>query len=156
MQQNTDPISPDTFRFEFSVKVKRIHPAAALPERGTNWSAGADLTCVEAFTLAPGERRLVPTGLVIEIPPGWYGRIAPRSGMAVRHGVDTMAGVMDSDYRGELMVLLINLGDAPVSFSAGDRIAQLIIEHAAVCDYVWDDELSGTRRGDGGFGSTGI
>jgi dUTP pyrophosphatase len=154
MLQNTDPASSDAPLFDFSVKVKRIHPAAKLPTRGTNWSAGADLSCLEAFILGPGERKLVPTGLAVEIPPGWYGRVAPRSGFAANHGVDMLAGVIDSDYRLELKALLINLGDAPVSFDAGERIAQLIIERAAVCDYVWADELSETERG-GGFGSTG-
>ncbi|MGH9936424.1 MAG: dUTP diphosphatase [Blastocatellia bacterium] len=159
MQQNTDPTSSPTssgvFGFEFSVKVKRIHPSAKLPERGTNWSAGADLRCLEAFTIGPRERKSVPTGLVVEIPPGWYGRVAPRSGLADRHGIDTLAGVVDSDFRGELMVLITNTGEAPVSFGAGERIAQLVIERAAVCDYVWTDELGETERGDGGFGSTG-
>ncbi len=155
MPQNLDPIPPVSARFEFSVKVRRLHPAARLPDRATNWSAGADLACVEAFTLAPGERKLAPTGLAVEIPPGWYGRIAPRSGQAWQRGVDTLAGVVDADYRAELKVLIINFGEAPVSFKAGDRIAQLIIERAAVCDYVWADELSETGRGEGGFGSTG-
>ena len=123
--------------------------------RATNGSAGADLVCLEAFTLGPGERKLVPTGLIVEIPPGWYGRVAPRSGLAANHGVDVLAGVIDPDYRAEVRVLMINLGDAPVSFSPGDRIAQLIIERAAICDYVWADELSETERGAGGFGSTG-
>lgn len=126
-----------------------------MPIRATNRSAGADLVCLEAFTLGPGERKLVPTGLIVEIPPGWYGRVAPRSGLAANHGVDVLAGVIDSDYRAEVRVLMINFGDAPVSFSAGARIAQLIIERAALCDYVWADELSETERGDGGFGSTG-
>jgi len=153
MRQNTDPTPPAPL-FDFSVKVKRIHPAAKLPSRGTNRSAGADLSCLEAFTLGPGERKLVPTGLAVEIPPGWYGRVAPRSGLAANHGVDMLAGVIDSDYRLEVKVLMINFGVAPVSFDAGERIAQLIIERAAVCDYVWADELSDSERG-GGFGSTG-
>ncbi len=155
MQQNTDPTLPGNSGFDFSVKAKRIHPAARLPERGTSRAAGADLHCIEAFTLEPGERKLAPTGLIVEIPPGWYGRVAPRSGLAVRHAIDTLAGVIDPDYRAELKVLLVNLGDVAVSFNAGDRIAQLILERAAVCDYVWADELSETERGDGGFGSTG-
>jgi len=141
--------------FDFTIKVRRIHPDAKLPARGTNWSAGADLCCLEAFTLGPRERKSVPTGLIVEIPPGWYGRVAPRSGLAARHGVDTLAGVVDPDFRGELTALIVNTGATPVSFDAGDRIAQLIIERAAVCDYVWADELSETERGGGGFGSTG-
>jgi deoxyuridine 5'-triphosphate nucleotidohydrolase len=155
MPQNTDPDSSAGALFDFSVKVKRIHPAAILPARGTNWSAGADLRCLQGFTLGPRERKSVPTGLIVEIPPGWYGRVAPRSGLAARHGVDTLAGVVDADFRGELMALIVNTGETPVSFEAGDRIAQLIIERAAICDYVWADELSQTERGAGGFGSTG-
>jgi dUTP pyrophosphatase len=155
MRQNNDPAQSASALFDFSVKVRRIHPAAKLPARGTNWSAGADLCCLEPFTLGPRERKAVPTGLIVEIPPGWYGRVAPRSGLAARHGIDTLAGVVDPDFRGELMALIVNTGDSLVSFDAGDRIAQLIIERAAVCDYVWVDELSETERGDGGFGSTG-
>jgi len=155
MQPNSDPNSPADLKVEFSVKVKRLHPGAKLPERGTNWSAGADLFCLEAFALEPGERKAVPTGLSVEIPPGWYGRVAPRSGLAVRHGIDTLAGIVDPDFRGELMVVIVNLGETPVSFNAGDRVAQLIIERAAICDYVLAEDLSETARGDGGFGSTG-
>jgi dUTP pyrophosphatase len=155
MRQNTDSTPSGDSGFDFSVKVKRIHARAELPLRGTNGSAGADLFCLEAFTLGSGERKLVPTGLIVEIPPGWYGRVAPRSGLAANHGVDMLAGVIDSDYRSEVKVLMINLGEAPVSFRAGERIAQLIIERAAVCDYVWTDDLTETERGEGGFGSTG-
>ncbi|MFN7946389.1 MAG: dUTP diphosphatase [Blastocatellia bacterium] len=140
---------------DFTVRVKRLREDAQLPARATSFDAGADLCCLDSFTLEPGERRLIPTGLAIEIPPGYYGRVAPRSGLAVRHGIQTMAGVVDSGYRGELQVLLINLGQEPVSFDAGSRIAQLIIERIAVCDYAWAEELSDTARGSGGFGSTG-
>ncbi len=91
----------------------------------------------------------------MEIPAGFYGRIAPRSGLAVKHGIDVLAGVVDADYRGELKVPLINLGSQPIQFEAGERIAQLIIEQAAMCDYVWVEELSDTERAESGFGSTG-
>jgi dUTP pyrophosphatase len=137
------------------IKVKRLRDGARLPAQATDWSAGADLYCVEAFTLRPGERKLVATGLAIEIPPYYYGRVAPRSGLAVRHGIDTLAGIIDSDFRGELKVALINFGDQPVGFEGGERIAQLIIERAARCDYIWSEELSETGRAEGGFGSTG-
>jgi deoxyuridine 5'-triphosphate nucleotidohydrolase len=147
MPFNTNPFPP--------IKIKKLHPAAQLPQRGTIFSAGADLFCVEAFTLAPGERRLVQTGLAIEIPPGFYGRVAPRSGLAVRHGIDVLAGVIDADYRAEVKVPLINFGQELVSIKAGERIAQLIIEQAAMCNYVWAEELNDTERGEGGFGSTG-
>jgi dUTP pyrophosphatase len=151
MDRETDP----NRRARLPIKVKRLRDGARLPAHATDWSAGADLYCSEAFTLRPGERRLVPAGLAIEIPRGYYGRVAPRSGLAVRHGIDTLAGIIDSDYRGELKVALINFGDQPVSFDAGERIAQLIIERAASCDYFWSEELSETERAEGGFGSTG-
>lgn len=137
------------------INVKRLRDSARLPARGSADAAGADLACAETVTIGPGERRLVPTGLAIEIPPGYYGRVAPRSGLAVRHGIDTLAGVIDADYRGEILVLLVNLGAEPVSFSPGDRIAQLIIEQAAPTEYSFSEDLGSTHRSDGGFGSTG-
>jgi dUTP pyrophosphatase len=137
------------------IKVKRLRSGARIPFHASNRAAGADLYCAEGFTLQPGERKLVPTGLAVEIPRGFYGRIAPRSGLAIRHGIDTLAGVIDNDYRGELKVALINLGDRAVSFKDGERIAQLIIERATECDFTWSDELSVTERAEGGFGSTG-
>lgn len=144
----------DTNQFP-PIKIRKLHAAAQLPQRGTAISAGADLSCIEAFTLEPGERKLVPTGLAVEIPPGFYGRVAPRSGLAVKHGIDVLAGVIDADYRAEVKVPLINFGQGPVHFNAGERVAQLIIEQAALCDYIWTEELSDTTRGEGGFGSTG-
>ncbi|MEY4168380.1 MAG: hypothetical protein RIR52_2204 [Acidobacteriota bacterium] len=137
------------------IRVQSLREGARLPRRATPLAAGADLYAVEAVTLAPGERKLVPTGIAVEIPPGYYGRIAPRSGLAARYGVDTLAGVIDSDYRGEINVLLINLGKVPVELGAGERIAQLIIEQAAPCEFCWSETLADTTRGDGGFGSTG-
>jgi dUTP pyrophosphatase len=137
------------------VKVKSLRDGARLPSRGSAGAAGADLCCAEAASLRPGERKLVPTGLAFEIPPGYYGRVAPRSGLAARHGVDVLAGVIDADYRGECRVLLVNLGEAEVSFAAGERVAQLIIERAVRCDFAWANELSETGRAGGGFGSTG-
>jgi dUTP pyrophosphatase len=147
MPFDTNPFPP--------IKIKKLHAAAQLPQRGTAISAGADLYCIEDFTLEPGERKLVPTGLAIEIPPGFYGRVAPRSGLAVKHGIDVLAGVIDADYRAEVKVPLINFGRKAVSFNAGERVAQLIIEQAAMCEYVWTEELGDTQRGEGGFGSTG-
>lgn len=131
-----------------------MRAGARLPVRASEGSAGADLFCVESFVLASGERRGIPTGISVEIPHGYYGRVAPRSGLAARHGIDVLAGVIDSDYRGELIILLINLGTESVSFQAGDRIAQLIIENAASSQFEQGD-LSDTTRGEGGFGSSG-
>ena len=137
------------------IRVKAIREGARLPIRASAGSAGADLCCLEPFVLTAGERRGVPTGLTVEVPLGYYGRVAPRSGLAARHAIDVLAGVIDSDYRGELIILLINLGTESVSFKAGDRIAQLIIENAAPSTFEFADDLSDTTRGDGGFGSSG-
>ena len=137
------------------INVKQVRDGARLPMRATDGSAGADICCVEPFSIAPGERVGVSTGLSFEIPQGYYGRVAPRSGLAVRHGIDVLAGVIDSDYRGELIVLLVNFSDTPVEFAAGDRIAQLIIEHAVPAEFQWSEHLGETSRSSGGFGSTG-
>ena len=123
--------------------------------RATDGAAGADICCIASFRLEAGARAAIPTGLSFEVPPGYYGRVAPRSGLAARHGIDVLAGVIDSDYRGELLVLLVNLGTEAVEFTTGDRIAQLIIEHAAQSEFEWADELTDTSRSGGGFGSTG-
>ncbi len=137
------------------IKVRKLREGAHLPARASSNAAGADLHCIDSFTLSPGERKLVPTGIAVEIPEGYYGRVAPRSGVAVRHGIDTLAGVIDSDYRGEVQILLVNLGTEEAVFQQGDRIAQLIIEHAAPAGYQWSEELGETERAAGGFGSTG-
>ena len=116
-----------------------------------------DLRADEPFTLAPGERRLVPTGLALEIPHGHEGQVRPRSGLAVRHGISLVnaPGTIDSDYRGEVQVILVNLGQAPVSFARGDRIAQLVIAPVTRATVELVEDLTATGRGAGGFGSTG-
>jgi len=132
-------------------------PPLDLPRYETEGSAGLDLRADEPFTLAPGERRLVPTGHALEIPPGHEGQVRPRSGLAVRHGLAVVnaPGTIDSDYRGEVQVILVNLGKAPVSLARGDRVAQLVIAPVtrAIVEVV--EELAATERGAGGFGSTG-
>jgi len=132
-------------------------PPLDLPRYETDGAAGVDLRADEPFTLAPGERRLVPTGLALEIPPGHEGQVRARSGLAVRHGVALVnaPGTVDSDYRGEVKVILVNLGQAPVSFARGDRIAQLVVAPVTRVELVLADELNDTGRGSGGFGSTG-
>ncbi|HST52339.1 MAG TPA: dUTP diphosphatase [Pyrinomonadaceae bacterium] len=140
---------PDQLRF------KKLHPDARLPTRGSAHAAGLDLCSVERVTLAPRARAAVRTGLAVAIPTGFYGRVAPRSGLAVRQGLDTLAGVIDSDYRGEILCALVNHGDAPVSIEPGARIAQLVIERIALPEAVWAADLDETERGAGGFGSTG-
>ena len=142
------------------LKVRRVGnrgPPLDVPRYETAGSAGLDLRADEAFSLEPGERRLVPTGLAVEIPPGHEGSVRPRSGLALKHGVGMVnaPGTVDSDYRGELGVILVNHGQAPVAFARGDRIAQLVIAPVARAEVTLVEELSGSGRGAGGFGSTG-
>ena len=127
----------------------------ASPVYGSEGAAGADLSASEAVTLAPGERAAVATGLHVEIPRGHVGLVWPRSGLAVRHGIDTLAGVIDSDYRGELKVVLVNHGAEPFSISPGDRIAQLLVQRVERARFLRADKLEDTTRGAKGFGSTG-
>jgi dUTP pyrophosphatase len=134
---------------------KRLHPEAKLPARGSAGAAGLDLCAVERVSIEPGGRAAVRTGLAVAIPRGFYGRVAPRSGLAVRHGLDVLSGVIDSDYRGEILCLLVNLGPEPFEVKPGARVAQLIIEAVAMPEPVWAEDLEETARGAGGFGSTG-
>jgi dUTP pyrophosphatase len=130
-----------------------------LPRRATPGSAGYDLCAAVAdpVELRPGERALVPTGFAIAIPEGYEAQVRPRSGLAWRHGVvlPNAPGTIDSDYRGEVKVILLNLGDAPVTIQRGDRIAQLVVTAVAVAEWEEREELEGTARGAGGFGHTG-
>ncbi|HEX8720344.1 MAG TPA: dUTP diphosphatase [Pyrinomonadaceae bacterium] len=134
---------------------KRLHPEARLPTRGSAGAAGLDLYAAERVTLPPGGRAAVRTGLAVAVPAGFYGRVAPRSGLAVRHGVDVLAGVIDSDYRGEILCALVNHGAEPFEIEPGARVAQLVVEAIATPEPVWAEELEETARGAGGFGSTG-
>jgi len=138
-------------------RVGRRGPPLDLPRYETPGSAGMDLRADEPFTLAPGERRLVPTGLAVEIPPGHEGQVRARSGLAVRHGVALVnaPGTIDSDYRGEVKVILVNLGQDAVSFTRGDRIAQLVVAPVVRVEIEVVEELPQSDRGAGGFGSTG-
>jgi dUTP pyrophosphatase len=133
----------------------RLDAAAKLPTRGSRFAAGLDLYSIESVRIRAHGRAIVRTGLSVAIPHGFYGRVAPRSGLAVRHGLDVLAGVIDSDYRGEIMCALINHGDEAIEIEAATRIAQLIIEAIATPVPVWSDDLSETERGMRGFGSTG-
>lgn len=139
-----------------TLKFKRLTDGAILPSRGSDGACGLDIHSAEAVQIGSGERKGVRTGLSVAIPDGCYGRIAPRSGLAIRHGIDTLAGVVDSDYRGELVCILINLGEMLFEISPGDRIAQLIIEKYHRLEPEWSDHLGTTTRNSGGFGSTGI
>jgi dUTP pyrophosphatase len=134
---------------------KRLDPKAVLPARGSSLAAGLDIYAIEELTIRPGERVLARTGLAVAIPEGYYGRLAPRSGLATQKGLDTLAGVIDADYRGEIRCLLCNTGDETIHLPAQSKICQLIIEKIITPTAVWADEISDTDRGSGGFGSTG-
>lgn len=142
----------DTLEF---LNFLKLHPAAKLPARGSAEAAGLDLFSIEEVTLAAGARAMVRTGLSVAIPRGFYGRVAPRSGLAVRAGLDVLAGVIDSDYRGEIMCALVNHGREELTLEAGQRVAQLIVEAIITPAPAWADALDQTARGEGGFGSTG-
>jgi dUTP pyrophosphatase len=151
-------VTPD---LQPTVRIRRWPHAAGLPlpEPATGGSAGADLrAAVEGdLVLAPGERLLVPTGFSVEIPSGWEGQVRPRSGLAAQFGVTLLnsPGTIDSDYRGEIRVLLIHLGTEPFIVRRGERIAQLVVSPAPRARFVEVDELAPSARGDSGFGSTG-
>jgi len=143
---------------DVELKVVRLDPEAVLPAYAHPGDAGLDLAAAGDVRLEPGERAAVPTGLAVAVPTGWVGLVHPRSGLARREGV-TVAnapGTIDSGYRGELQVLLINLGDQPVELRRGDRVAQLLLQPVGAARVVEVVELDGTARGDGGFGSTGF
>lgn len=141
---------------EAPLKVMRINDAATLPVRGSDFAAGYDIAAGETKEIAAGERAVVKTGLKIAVPQGCYGRVAPRSGLAVKKGIDVGAGVIDADYRGELGVVLFNFGKDTFTVSPGDRIAQLVLERIATPAVEEVKELDETVRGEGGFGSTGV
>jgi dUTP pyrophosphatase len=131
-----------------------------MPEQASPGSAGLDLRAAvsEPFALAPGERTLVPTGLVLELPRGWEGQVRPRSGLAIRHGISLLnsPGTIDSDYRGEVMVVLANFGTDPFTIRRGDRIAQLVVAPVSRVEVREAIDVTSTERGSGGFGSTGL
>ncbi len=147
---------------QVKVPIRRVRPERdadiPLPRAMTPLAAGVDLPAAvqESVILAPGERRAVPTGFAIALPPGYEGQVRPRSGLALKDGI-TVAnapGTIDADYRGEVQVILINLGEAPVTIRRGDRVAQLVV--APVARPVWEEveALPESERGDGGFGHT--
>lgn len=164
MPSRSSPVPPATSPVsagpsEINVEILRLRPEAALPRYMTGQAAGMDLeACLDGpLTLEPGARAQVPTGLAIALPEGWEAQVRPRSGLAFKYGVTVLnaPGTIDADYRGELKVLLVNLGDAPFVIASGERIAQLVI--APVARAVWREVtvLPESGRGDGGFGHTG-
>jgi dUTP pyrophosphatase len=139
--------------------VTRLRPNAELPVRATAQAAGLDLrACLDApLTLEPGARVLVPTGLAIALPPSHEGQVRPRSGLAAKHGVTVLnaPGTIDEDYRGEVKVILVNLGTEPFVIAHGERIAQLVVTPVAYVPVQEVEALDDTARGASGFGSTG-
>lgn len=140
------------------IKVTKLSPNAQIPKRANASDAGADLYASESVSILPMSRRLVSTGIMIELPDtNIYARIAPRSGLAVKNGIDVLAGVVDNKYRGEIKVVLFNT-DKENTFviDIGDRIAQIIIENYHSLDFIESEIDTNTDRGVGGFGSTGV
>jgi len=138
------------------MNIKKLHIHAKIPTRANPNDAGADLYSIESIVIPPLSRSVVKTGIALEIPVSYYGRVAPRSGLAAKHGIDVLAGVIDSSYRGEIGVVLLNT-DSSNSFTinVGDRIAQLIIESHYNPVFIEALDLLETNRGEGGFGSSG-
>jgi dUTP pyrophosphatase len=132
-----------------------VGDSGSLPEYASSAAAGADLRASAAVVIPPGGRAAVPTALQLQIPPGHVGLVWPRSGLAVRHGIDTLAGVIDSDYRGEVRVVLVNHGSEAFEIATGDRIAQLLVQRVERVRFVGAKHLDETDRGGSGFGSTG-
>lgn len=141
------------------IPIKRLDPDLPLPERAHRGDAGVDLHSAEDLVIAPGERTLVKTGIALALPLGTVGLIHPRSGLAAKHGLTIVnaPGTVDADYRGELMVCLLNTDkDTPFEITRGMRIAQLVVQRVELPDFVEVDELDDTVRGAGGYGSTGV
>jgi dUTP pyrophosphatase len=140
------------------IRIQRTHPQAILPSyaHGPNEDAGMDLHAVEDVVLEPGAPRLVPTGLTIEVPPGYEAQVRPRSGLALQHAITipNAPGTIDPGYRGEVRVILLNLGREPYTVHAGDRIAQMILARYDAVEWL-EGDLADSSRGAGGFGSSG-
>ena len=136
--------------------VQKTSSKSILPARGSSGAAGYDLYSIDDAIIHAGGQITVSTGIRIKLPPGTYGRVAPRSGLAVKYGIGVLAGVIDEDYRGELKVILINHGDRDFSVNCGDRIAQLVVECIQTPEIKHVISLDDTDRGECGFGSTGI
>src|SRR4051794_17014932 len=140
------------------IRIQRIHPRAVLPAyaHGPEEDAGMDLQAVEDATLEPGVARMVPTGLTLEVPPGFEAQVRPRSGLALKHAITipNAPGTIDPGYRGEVRVIMLNLGREPYTVHAGDRIAQMIVTRYEAVEWL-ESDLAESARGAGGFGSSG-
>jgi dUTP diphosphatase len=140
---------PDTLHFQ------QLDSRATLPTRGSSLAAGLDLYSIEDLVLGGQQRGVARTGLAVAIPEGYYGRLAPRSGLAANKGLDVLAGVIDADYRGEICCLLYNTGKETIELPSGSKICQLVVEQIITPTPVWATNLEETERGVAGFGSTG-
>lgn len=139
-----------------NIKVKRLHPDAQIPNIAHVGDAGCDLFAVESLILKPGERGQVSTGIAMEIPLGYVGLIWDKSGVSHKGGIKTLGGVIDSGYRGEFLIGVINLGQEAYTFEKGNKVAQLLIQKIEAPIFEEVEDLDDTTRGEGGFGSTGI
>jgi len=139
------------------LKIKKLNEEAIIPAYQSEEAAGFDLHSIEDYVLKTGERKLINTGLAFETEPGYEVQIRPRSGLAFKHGITVLnsPGTIDSDYRGEIKVLLINLGSEDFEIKKGERIAQAVVAPVIQAEILEVDELNDTKRGKGGFGSTG-
>jgi dUTP pyrophosphatase len=142
---------------KLGVKVKILNPDAIIPKYQTEEAAGFDLHSVDEKTIKAGERDVVKTGLAVALPKGYELQVRPRSGLALKNGITlpNSPGTIDSDYRGELMVIILNTGKDDFVIKKGDRIAQAVIKEILQADFAVVEELDSTERGSGGFGSTG-
>ena len=152
---NLDPLVVQHHPME-SLKVYLAHPRAILPQRANATDAGMDISSIEDVVIPKGGRALVDTGIKVVVPNGYYLRVAPRSGLAVKHGIHVGAGVVDEGYTGIVKVLLFNMGDDDFGVTSGTRIAQLILEKISLGPVEQIFEMPNTDRGAGGFGSTGL
>jgi dUTP pyrophosphatase len=137
------------------LKIKKLSPDAILPNYSYNDDAAFDLYCLENVEIAPNERLQISTGIAMQIPAGHVGLIWDKSGLSHKHGIKTVGGVIDSGYRGEVKVGIINLGTEKYKFEKGHKVAQMIIQEKKTCDIVEVENLDDSERGEGGFGSSG-
>jgi len=138
------------------IQIKRLKPHAKLFSYAHKGDAGADVYSAEEYLLIPGQRRTISTGIAVAIPEGYVGLVWGKSGIASRNGVTTLAGVIDSGYRGEVGIVLANLGEEPFRIERGMKVAQFLIQKVESVEFIEAEELDQTTRGEGGFGSTGV
>lgn len=147
MNESSDPTLP--------ILVRKLHPEAKLPARKSDQAAGWDIHSLDLVGIPPGRRAVLKTGIAVAIPAGYYGHLTDRSGLAAKNGITILGGVIDSDYRGEIHVILHNAGTDRFVISPGDRIAQMIFRRHYDATFTEVQELPETERGEGGLGSTG-